>query len=298
MSARLGLTVALIFGAYSAPAEEQGIQRILDFAWGNRDETLLKGEDWIWSPSPHGLSRFDFTLPRSGIAEAQAYSDASSLYYLSEVREKPLATEMTAGPLLSVEFGSDAYSADITLPIQKNLAVLIGTASTQQSLQYGLSYRETLGQRSLINGSVGKADQDYWASLSLTNLVFTEKIEDLISVSLSNGALNASYGQRHFNVLHGLNVAWAIGTAENGLTLHTSLEKEYEVGKGAITAKMGSGISPSISVRFEYSPSKIGGFASLGNENTSLLAPSLSKLRRNALPDLWKEQVLPELGLN
>ena len=254
----------------------------------------------LWHPRVRGVGKFSVVLPKAGVDEALRYSDVSSLYYLSNVREENL----TARPGALVEFrvAPDQRSLTVDWAMTPVLYAGFGAyenegASAQLSARGRFLFESTPQRLNTVTFSLGEESK---IEIQGARLQIDETAESLYFVSISDEGLenfSVSYGLRYWNIFNGMDVAWTAGILEEAPFVSVQLEKKVSSATAFLRLSADTDNKPMLHLGFElnFQDDIWGAWRSTAfsgeRGQTALDAQSLASHRRRNLPSLWSKDV-------
>lgn len=258
-----------------------------------------------WRPTSGGKSRFVYLLPQDGIREAIEYYDTTSLFYLSQVSERPIEGQVYTAPNGTLELAQDAKRIAASWFVTPTISLGLGATQKEDATNLFLHGAIILAPSStqLTTLAVDVFGENR-LQFDRATLHINETSESLLYAAVSDyggQAFSLSYGQRFWDVFSGVDVAWAAGVDRDKQFASLQFEKGFESMRGALDVtlrpnealKVGLSMQIGLGAHFRYGDWS-GRFTSTAKQETALEIPSLYKLRRDYMATLWRRDVSVE----
>ena len=271
-----------------------------------RSRSLQRGGDGsvTWTPTPSGRQRFQYVLPQAAIREALRYHDTASLFYLSRSTEMPIRAVPSRMPNFSVAAAKNGRSARAEWAISHQHWVGLGVSESPNGADWTLTLkanvRPDLAGVTTLSAELGALNI---YTIEHSKLGINENSETLFHGSVSDedkGRLSLSYGQRFWDVISGLDVAWAAGVDQEDPFAAVQLERRINRATGALrlTQKSNASLSVGVGITWAFGGGHRGrwegGVTHFENTRSALDVRSMGELRRGYLSTLWKQEVTVE----
>jgi len=261
-----------------------------------------KKKNIIWAPKIKGKSRYSFSISRDAYYISKKHSDASDLFYLSEINENGLEFQSNKSKNIDIVISENYSNLILSQSILSNINAGI-FLKNKEKISFGVNLNKDviISKNALGNFGVDQARDEYMVfSAKFVKLSNNENSElyGNINHEFKSNYLNLGIGNTWFDIANQFDLT--LGTYEKGKKLESEFyatfgdeKMKFQIGLNHI--KNNSNMNLFFNLKFENTLDK-------KNLGTNLLITSkesifglrnlsLKSFRRKNLDMLWKKHM-------